>query len=482
MSLDRFFQISERGSTARREVVAGLTTFLAMAYILFVNPSILTGGFELALSHALNMPMSQLASSQYGPLIESVRLGFTVATALAAGFATLVMALYARLPFALAPGMGENAFIGFTVVPAFTAALLSKQLAPASEAPLLAIYLALVSVFFNGVLFLIFSLGGIRRFIINSVPESIRLGISIGIGLFISLIGLSDIGLVTAGTGTPITINWSAFSTPGLYLGLAGALIAGALLSKRIPGAFLVAIIVVTLVGAALGLVTPPPTLTLTPSLTTSIANDLPRSFYLYFALFGLGFPIAFSLFLVDFFDGLGTITGLAMRAGLVKDGNIVGIDRALITDSLASIFAPFFGTSTTVIYVESATGIEQGGRTGLTALVVSLLFFASVALAPVFTIVPGFATGGVLVLVGLLFLGLAGRLSVMDDYTETVPAFLTIIGIPFTFSITAGIGLGFIFYVLLKLTAGKFADLKPGVIVIAILFAIFFALSAIGF
>lgn len=482
MDLDGFFQISERGSTVRREVVAGLTTFLAMAYILFVNPSILTGGFELALSHALNIPASQLANSQYGPLIESVRLGFTVATALAAGFATLVMALYARLPFALAPGMGENAFIGFTVVPAFTAALLSKQLAPASEAPLLAVYLALVSVFFNGVLFLIFSLGGIRRFIINSVPESIRLGISIGIGLFISLIGLSDVGLVTAGTGTPITINWAAFSTPGLYLGLAGALIAGALLSKRVPGAFLIAIIAVTLVGAALGLAPPPPTLTLTPSLTTSIANDLPRSFYLYFTLFGVGFPIAFSLFLVDFFDGLGTITGLAMRAGLVKDGNIVGIDRALITDSLASIFAPFFGTSTTVIYVESATGIEQGGRTGLTALVVSLLFFASVALAPVFTIVPGFATGGVLVLVGLLFLSLAGKLAVMDDYTETVPAFLTIIGIPFTFSITAGIGLGFIFYVLLKLAAGKFADLKPGAVVIAILFAIFFALSAIGF
>lgn len=226
----------------------------------------------------------------------------------------------------------------------------------------------------------------------------------------------------------------------------------------------------------------PPPTLTLTPSLTTSIANDLPRSFYLYFTLFGIGFPIAFSLFLVDFFDGLGTITGLAMRAGLVRDGNIVGMERALITDSLASIFAPFFGTSTTVIYVESAAGIEQGGRTGLTALVASLLFFASVALAPVFTIVPGFATGGVLVLVGLLFLSLAGKLAVMDDYTETVPAFLTIIGIPFTFSITAGIGLGFIFYVLLKLAAGKFADLKPGVVVIAILFAIFFALSAIGF
>lgn len=484
MSLEGFFQIRERGSTTRREVIAGLTTFLAMAYILFVNPSILTGGFVLALSHATGLSASQLeASPTYGPLIESVKLGFTIATALAAGFATLVMALYARLPFGLAPGMGENAFIGYTVIPAFTAAILSKQLAPAAEAPLLAIYLALVSVFFNGILFLIFSVGGIREFIINSVPESIRLGISIGIGLFISLIGMADMGLVTAGTGTPITINWSAFSTLGLYLGIASALIAGALLSRRTPGAFLIAIVATTIIGAALGLVSPPPSWVLTtPSLTTSILNDLPRSFYMYFALFGLGFPIAFSLFLVDFFDGLGTITGLAMRAGLVKNGKIVNINRALITDSLASIIAPFFGTSTTVIYVESATGIEQGGRTGLTALIVALLFLASVVLAPVFTVVPGFATGGVLVLVGLLFLSLAGKLAIMDDYTETIPAFLTIIGIPFTFSITAGIGLGFIFYVLMKLATGKFADLKPGVIVIAVLFAIFFALSAIGF
>ncbi|MFB6490871.1 MAG: NCS2 family permease [Thermoproteus sp. AZ2] len=481
MGLDEYFQIRERGSTPRREVIAGLTTFLSMAYILFVNPSILTSGFELALAGATHMSVAQV-EAQYAQLIDSVRLGFTAATALAAGFATLIMALYAKLPFGLAPGMGENAFIAFSVIPAFTAAVLAKGLVPLADAPLLAVYLALVSVFFNGILFLIFSVGGIREFIINSVPESLRLGISIGIGLFISLIGLSDMGLVAAGTGTPITINWSAFTTPGLYLGLLSLALAAALMTRRVPGSFLLAIIGAAVVAAAVGLVKAPSTWVLPPSLTTSIANDLPRSFYTYFALFGLGFPIAFSLFLVDFFDGLGTITGLAMRAGLFKDGRIVGINRALITDSLASIVAPFFGTSTTVIYVESATGIEQGGRTGLTALVIAALFLASVVFAPVFTIVPGFATGGVLVLVGLLFLGLAGKLAVMDDYTETVPAFLTIIGIPFTFSITAGIGLGFIFYVLMKAATGRFKDLKPGVILIAVLFAIFYALSARGF
>lgn len=473
------FEITERGSTVRREVLAGLTTFLSMAYILFVNPLILTGGFELALSHATGLAGDQLMA-KYGQLIASVRLGFTVATALAAGLATLIMALYARLPFGLAPGMGENAFIAYSVIPAFAVAILSQRLAPAADAPLLAVYLALISVLFNGILFLIFSVGGVREFIINSVPESLRLGISIGIGIFISFIGLSGsgIGLVASGQGTPVAINWSAFTSPGLYLGLLSLFLASVLLASRIPGAFLIAIIATTILGALFGLVNPPSAL-ITPSLTTSIANELSHSFYLYFTLFGIGFPIAFSLFLVDFFDGLGTITGLAMKAGLVKGGRIINIDKALITDSLASIIAPFFGTSTTVIYIESATGIEQGGRTGLTALVVSLLFFASVVLAPLFTIVPGFATGGVLVLVGLLFLSLAGKLAVMDDHTETIPAFLTILGIPLFYNITAGIGIGFISYLLLKLLTKRFKDVKPGIILITALFIIFFALMA---
>ncbi|CCC82450.1 NCS2 family permease [Thermoproteus tenax] len=476
MNLDKFFGISERGSTVGREVLAGLTTFLAMSYILFVNPAILTGGFQVALQAAFHMSAQQVQQT-YGPLLSSVQLSFTIATALAAGFATLVMALYARMPFGLAPGMGENAFIGYTIIPAFLSVLLHQKLVPIADAPLFAIYLALVSVFFNGILFLIFSIGGIREFIINSVPESIKLGISIGIGLFISLIGLANIGLVTAGQGTPITINWQAFTSATLYLGIASAIIAGALLAFRVPGAFLIAIIATTLAGLPLGLVSPPP-YTPTYNLTTSILNNLPGSFYLYFALFGIGFPIAFSLFLVDFFDGLGTITGLAMKAGLVRNGKIVNLNRALISDSLASIFAPFFGTSTTVVYIESATGIEQGGRTGLTALVISLLFFSSIALAPLFAAVPAYATGGVLTLVGLLFLGMAGRLVAIDDYTETIPAFMAIMGIPFTFSITAGIGLGFIFYVLLKAATGRFRDLKPGIVLIAILFAIYFGLT----
>lgn len=480
MSLARYFDVEVRGSTVRREVLAGLTTFLAMAYILFVNPSILTDGFTLALANAMHMTLSQV-QAQYGQLISNVRLGFTVATALAAGVATLIMALYANLPFGLAPGMGENAFIAYSVIPAFTDTILLRNLTPASQAPLLAIYLALVSVLFNGILFLIFSIGGIREFILNSVPESLRLGISIGIGLFISLIGLANIGLVVPGVGTPITINWSAFTSPPLYLGLLSLVIAATLLSIRVPGSFLVAIIASTVLAAVLGLIKPPSIIVTPLALPTSIINHLPESFYAYFVLFGIGFPIAFSLFLVDFFDGLGTITGLAMKAGLVKDGKIINIDRALITDSLASILAPFFGTSTTVIYVESSTGIEQGGRTGLTALVVAALFLASAVLSPVFTIVPSYATGGVLTLVGLLFLGLAGRLAIMDDYTETIPAFLTIIGIPFTFSITAGIGLGFISYVLLKLATGRWRDIKPGIVVIAILFAVFYALEARG-
>ncbi|HEU97805.1 MAG TPA: NCS2 family permease, partial [Fervidicoccus fontis] len=231
-----------------------------------------------------------------------------------------------------------------------------------------------------------------------------------------------------------------------------------------------------------LGMITMPPSILMAPTFSTSILNDLPRSFYLYASLFGIGFPIAFSLFLVDFFDGIGTVTGLATKAKLVENGKIIGINRALITDALSSIFAPFFGTSTVVIYVESASGIEQGGKTGLTALTTSLLFFASIALAPLFTVIPSFATGGVLMLVGLLFLSLSGNLTKLEDYSELIPAFVTITSIPFTYSITTGIGLGFITYTIIKMLSGKFREIKPGIAVITLLFLIYFILTAKGF
>jgi AGZA family xanthine/uracil permease-like MFS transporter len=482
MSISDYFELKERKTTINVEIIAGITTFLSMAYILFVNPLILTSGFEIALRTALNIAPTSPIPSDYLSLINVIRLGFTVATALAAAIATLIMALYAKMPFGLAPGMGENAFIAFTVIPSFTNVLLASHSLQGQSAAIFAVYLSLISVFFNGVLFLIFSIGGIREFILNSVPESLRIGIGIGIGLFISLIGLSNIGLVKSGVATPITLNTEALSQPTFYLGMLSFFLAATLLIARIIGAFIIAIIVTTIIGGALGLVNLPPNILSLPVLGTSIIHDLPISFYLYFTLFGLGFPIAFSLFLVDFFDGIGTISGLATKAGLVdKSGRIININKTLITDALASILAPFFGTSTTVVYIESATGIEQGGKSGLTALVTSILFFISIPLAPIFTIVQGYSTGGVLVLVGLLFLSLAGKLVLNEDLSDTIPAFITLISIPFTYSITAGIGIGFISYTIIKLALKRFKDIKPGIILITILFIIYFILVARG-
>ncbi len=324
---------------------------------------------------------------------------------------------------------------------------------------------------------MIFSIGKIREFIINSVPESIKIGIAIGIGLFISTIGLSDIGLIMPGNGL-VTINWQSFLTLPLYIGFLTLIIATILNKYKVSGSYLIAIVIATIIGIALNLVSIPSTFSLIPTFSTSILNNIPMSFYLYFTLFGIGFPIAFSLFLVDFFDGIGTITGLADKAGLIKNGKVININKALISDSLASIIAPFFGTSTTVVYIESAAGIESGGKTGLTSFVTGILFLISMVLAPLFIIVPSFATGGVLVIVGLSFMTLFGKLIQITDPLEYIPAYLTILGIPLTFSITAGIGLGAITYVLLKIFAGKFSDIRPGIILIAILFALYFGLT----
>ncbi|MGB9725374.1 MAG: NCS2 family permease [Fervidicoccaceae archaeon] len=482
MGLSEFFELDKRGSTVKIEVIAGVTTFLSMAYILFVNPTILTDGFSIALHQALGIPIGNPLPEQYQGLLYSIRLGFTVATAISAAFATLIMAIYAKLPFALAPGMGENAFVAYTIIPLFAEIILSSEKAAGVEAAKLAIYLALVSVLLNGILFLIFSVGKIREFIINSVPESLKLGIGIGIGLFITLIGFSDVGIVKGGIATPITFNASALTALPFYLGMLSFVLASVLLVKKVIGGFIIAILASTIAAGALGMITMPPSILMAPTFSTSILNDLPRSFYLYASLFGIGFPIAFSLFLVDFFDGIGTITGLATKAKLVENGKIIGINRALITDALSSIFAPFFGTSTVVIYIESASGIEQGGKTGLTALTTSLLFFASIALAPLFTVIPSFATGGVLMLVGLLFLSLSGNLTKLEDYSELIPAFVTITSIPFTYSITTGIGLGFITYTIIKMLSGKFREIKPGIAVITLLFLIYFILTAKGF
>ncbi|MFP3195079.1 MAG: NCS2 family permease [Caldivirga sp.] len=455
----------------RREVAAGLTTFLTMAYILFVNPTIVGSGFELALMHAIG---SSTLIPQYQELVYTIKLGVAAGTAIAAAFGTLLMAFFARLPFAMAPGMGENSFIAFSVIPVFTTTLLNTGVTGPRAAEI-AMMVALTSVFIDGLIFLFTTWSGIRERIVRSISPNLAIGISVGIGLFITLIGLYLSGFVEPGTGTPIAFNVKAFVTPTAILAFVGLMVAITLYIRNVPGAFLITIVALTIVGIALGLVKPPSSVFQPPLFSTSIIPNFPQNIRWWVELVSLAFPVAFSLWIIEFFDGIGTIVGLSNRAGLVDErGRPINIDRALYTDAIGTIVGGLAGTTTTVIYVESAAGIESGGRTGLTSLVTGLLFLAFLPLGPIVVMIPDFATAPVLILVGLLFISLIPKLN-FSDLTEAIPAFIAIVGIPLTYSIATGIGLAFITYTFVKLISGRYRDLSVATVVITLIFIIYF-------
>jgi len=460
-----------------REVVAGITTFLSMAYILFVNPLIVGGGFELVLMRELGVSDPSALGPQYVELVNQVKVGIATATAFAAAFGTLLMAFYARLPFAMAPGMGENGFIGYSVLPAFAAALHQFGVV-GPEAAQVALVVAITAVLVDGLIFLLTAWSGIRERIINSIPINLRYGISIGIGLFITFIGLSLSGLVIPGSGTPVQFNAKALSQLPTILALLGFFAASYLYLRRIPGAFLITIIALTLIGMGLGLVNMPSNIVQQPKFSTSILLDPVDAFKWYVNIISIAFPVAFALWIVEFFDGIGTITGLSAKAGLIDDkGRPVGLGRALYTDAAGTIMGALAGTTTTVIYIESAAGIESGGRSGLTSLVTGLLFLAFIPLSPLAIIVPSFATAPVLILIGLLFISLAAKVD-FSDLTEAIPAFVAMIGIPLTYSIATGIGLAFITHTALKLLTRRFRELGVTTYVITAVFIIYFIMS----
>ncbi|WP_069807869.1 NCS2 family permease [Vulcanisaeta thermophila] len=464
-----------REVSVRREVVAGLTTFLTMAYILFVNPVIVGGGFELALKESLGLSPSAALPPGYAALVTTVKLGIAAGTALAAAFGTLFMAFFARLPFALAPGMGENAFIGYSVIPLFTAALMGIGVTSAVAAHT-ALMVALTAVFVDGLIFLLTTWSGIRERVLRSISPNLAMGISVGIGLFITFIGLANAGFVLPGVGTPVTFNAKAFTTPSSILALVGLFIAAVLYIRRVPGAFLITIAILTIIGMAMGLVEIPRSVVSMPVLSTSIVPNFINNFYWYIRLVALAFPVAFSLWMIEFFDGIGTILGLSNRAGLIDArGRPVNIERALYVDATATTVGALFGTTTTVIYVESAAGIESGGRTGLSSFVTGLLFLAFLPLTPLAIVIPSFATAPVLILVGLFFISLVTKLN-FSDLTEAIPAFVAIIGIPLTYSIAVGIGLAFITYTVVKLLSGRFRDVSVTTVIITLIFIVFFA------
>lgn len=426
---EKLFKLKENKTSVRTEVLAGITTFMTMAYILAVNPDILS---------ATGMDKNALFS----------------ATAISALVATLVMALVARLPFALAPGMGLNAFFAFTVVLGMGH---SWQF-------------ALTAVFLEGIIFLILTAFNIRELIVNSIPMSVKHAVSAGIGLFIAFIGLQNAGVIMHNDATIVSLG--DMSSPSVLIALGGILITGVLLSLKVKGALLIGIFAATIVGLPAGvthmpeghLVSAPPSLS-------------PIFFKFEFSeIFTLDMLIVLFTFLfVDMFDTVGTLVGVSDKAGMLdKEGRIPRVKQALFADSIGTTVGAVLGTSTVTTYVESASGVAEGGKTGLTSLTTAGLFLVALFFAPLFTMVPPAATAAALVLVGFFMMSPILKIN-FEDFTEAIPAFITIIMMPLTYSIAEGIVFGMLSYVLLKLFTGKVKDVSLVMIVLAILFVVKF-------
>ncbi len=428
--LDKFFKITENKSTLRTEIIAGITTFMTMVYILAVNPSILS---------AAGMDKDAV---------------FT-ATALSAIIATLVMALVAKLPFALAPGMGLNAFFAFTVV---------LGMGYSWE-------FALTAVFLEGIIFIILTAFNIRELIVNSIPLNLKHAVSVGIGLFIAFIGLKGTGLIADNPATLVGLG--DMRNPAVLVGLAGVIIIGVLFAKKVKGAILIGILASTIIGIFVGITVIPENFSLV-SLPPSIEPILFK--FDFSQVFTLDMLIVLFTFLfVDMFDTVGTLVGVSSKADMLdKDGNVPRVKQALFADAIGTTVGAMLGTSTVTTYVESAAGVAEGGKTGMTALTVAGMFALALFFAPIFMIIPAAATAPALIIVGLFMISPIMKID-LDDFTEAIPAFFTIIMMPLTYSIAEGIVFGMLSFVILKLLTGRYKEIKPIMYIIAILFLIKF-------
>jgi AGZA family xanthine/uracil permease-like MFS transporter len=428
--LERKFDLARNGTTVRTELVAGLTTFLTMVYVVFVNPTILAN-----------------AGMDKGAVFS--------ATCIAAAASTLVMAFYANYPIALAPGMGLNAFFAFSVV--MTQGYTWQQ--------------ALAGVFCSGVIFCLISIFPIREYIVNSIPKNLKLAISAGVGLFLGTIALTETKIVVAGPATLLTLG-DLRAWPALLCILGFVLIA-AFNGRRIIGGTLIGILVVTAIGVPLGLVNFNGVVSAPPSLAPTLLQlDFSRVFETAFLI------VVLSFLFVDVFDNAGTLVGVAHRAGLLdQDGNLPRMRQALFADSFAAMFGALIGTSTTTSYIESAAGVSAGGRTGLTSLFVAILFLLTLFFSPLASMIPTYASAAALLYVACVMARGLAEID-WDDVTESAPAVVAAITMPLTYSIATGIGLGFITYALCKLLAGKFSELKPAVLGLALIFGLKFVLA----
>ena len=423
--LDRYFGLTANGTDVKTEALAALTTFLTMAYIIFVNPSILAK-----------------AGMDQGAVF--------VATCIAAAVCSVVMGLYANYPIALAPGMGLNAFFAFTVV--LTYKYSWQQ--------------ALAAVFLSGVLFFILSVTGLREYIINQIPRNLKYAIGAGVGLFLGIIALENAGIVVAHPATLVTLG--ALNKPAPLLCLLGLILIVALHARKIHGATLIGILIVGIIGLPLGLSKFTGIVSMPPSIApTLLQMDFSRVFELSFII------VVFSILMIDVFDNAGTLIAVTEKAGFVdKDGNVPRMKQALISDSFAAMFGASIGTSTTTSYIESAAGVEAGGRTGLTAVFVGILFLFALFFSPLAGLIPAYASAAALLFVACVMASLMANMD-WDDITESAPAVIAAITMPLTYSIATGIGLGFITYALIKLIAGKYQDVSVAVGALALIFAI---------
>jgi len=447
--LEKFFKLKENGTDVRTEITAGITTFMTMAYILAVNPSILGD-----------------AGMDTGAV-------FT-ATALASAIGCLCMALMANLPFALSAGMGLNAFLAYTVV---------LQMGYSWE-------VALAAVFVEGIIFIILSLTNVREAIFNAIPTTLKLGVSVGIGLFICFIGLQNAHLVVDSSTLVSIFSFSGsikngtFATEGItaVLALVGIILTSYLVIKNVRGNILIGIVATWLIGIVcqlVGLYVPAPEAgyySLIPSGILSAPSSLAPTFLkLDFSAIGSFnfFAVMFSFLFVDLFDTLGTLIGCASKADMLdKDGKLPAIKGALMADAVATTAGALLGTSTVTTFVESSSGIAEGGRTGLTAITTGALFVLALFFSPIFLTIPSFATAPALIVVGFLMMQQVVKIS-WDDTLEAIPAYIAIFAMPFMYSISEGISLGIISYVILHLCAKKTKDISPLMYVLAVVFVL---------
>jgi len=428
--LDNNFGLSRNNTNAKTEFVAGLTTFMTMAYILIVNPSILS---------AAGMDSSAV---------------FT-ATALSAIVATLIMGLYAKLPFAQAPGMGLNAFFAYTVVLGMG---YSYQF-------------ALTAVFLEGIIFVFLTLFNVREAIVDSIPNNIKKAISVGIGLFIALVGLQGAGIVVhpQDGGTILELG-NITSGPGL-LAIIGILLTGILYVRNVKGALFIGMIITAIIGIPLGVTSMPTSIVSMPPSCSSLLFQ-----FEWHNIFSLDMAIVlFTLLFMDMFDTIGTLVGVATKAKMLdENGKVPNIKKALFADAIGTTFGACVGTSTVSTFVESASGVAEGGRTGLTAISTAFMFFLSLFFAPIFGTITSSVTCSALVLVGLFMIEPIKEIE-LNDFTEAIPAFLTIIMMPLAYSISDGIVFGVISYIVLKIFAGKAKDISITTIIVGLIFILKF-------